>query len=398
MKVFWKIRCWSKEREFFDRYLVVQTEVLTPLDRYTLEYLVTEDFRYRPAIRHFRGHFKETSELRSELVEPMPRTVFVLDYFEFADGTPATLTQIIQARTGDPNWVALPSNFKEHDIEFITTPDSSVPADAVSHIRLSQEEVDCLAYFVRDGRELRESKYLKSRPPSLSSARNREVFWLENHSEELVRSFVTIFRRLYMDGEPGNFEKACRVYAQHFSNKRITRWVEGVKDEYKRELDLPAGQIWDHSQTFSTGRLLDVFIYTRYAHQPNARRSRQYRECFDEVGDESKLVWMFCCALLTVSMHFVNVLQYIEDDLERYLAASGKGPSIGCRPLIDSKATGSKEIVDAAILQKVHDYAVRMGQELWQESGAQPEKLPQHVKDAQRLLAERLQGLGVRFD
>jgi hypothetical protein len=66
--------------------------------------------------------------------------------------------------------------------------------------------------------------------------------------------------------------------------------------------------------------------------------------------------------------------------------------------LIDSKALGSKEIVDAAILQKLHEYAVRMGDELWRESGSEPGKLPQHIQHAQLQLAERLESLGVRLD
>ena len=54
-------------------------------------------------------------------------------------------------------------------------------------------------------------------------------------------------------------------------------------------------------------RLIDVFLYTQYAHQPNEERQRQFEKCLAEVhGKRAVLVWMFLTQMWKCALEIGN--------------------------------------------------------------------------------------------
>ena len=157
----------------------------------------------------------------------------------------------------------------------------------LDQIRLPGADLNALAYFSRDLRELEASILLVEGPGTISSGPTKVIVVQTSVSEDEIRSFVTIFRRLYMAKEPGNFLKASDAFARAALPHPVGKWVQGVAVEYEETLDsvpdlipfAPRG-----TASFTRKRLIDVFLYTQYAHQGDQRRERQYAECHRQTG------------------------------------------------------------------------------------------------------------------
>jgi len=185
---------------------------------------------------------------------------------------------------------AAEGGYRPHDIRLVLSPNSPLPDNPLEHIKLSQEDVDTLALFVRDTNELIRSPLYKT-CPILHSDGQRE--WIESISVEFIRSFVTVFRRLYMEKEQGNYLKACDAYAKHFLNKRLTDWLNVEKEQYKEYLGASARLSGLLRYTpLQTSRLIDVFIYTKFAHQPSRQRANNLKTVYERL--EIRLNWSGC--------------------------------------------------------------------------------------------------------
>ncbi len=400
MRVIWKVRSWEKQRDFFDRSLEVRTEELAPVDRCVLEYVVQECRESRFVMRRLRHHFREIREedLNSHMWNAENvRPICVPDYFESADGREMTLTAIAREKFDNPNLVSIPSHFQKHDIDLMISENSPPQPDPHLKISLNQDEINALSYFVRDAKELKQSAFHIGRGPSLHSTAGQSDYSLRNFSEEQARSYITIFRRLYMDGEPGNFIRACELYCDRFLNKRITDWVGAEKKEYQSELTAPYSALFPRSPfPFSTKRLLDVFIYTRYAYQPSKDRTRQYNECLLAVGNADKLFWFFLTAVREISLYYINVLPYIENEIQWYLKATNLSPSIDCSPLSDNSVDGRRQLVDVNTYDRFQEYASRLAVALWSADQQPNDALPKYLRTATSQLKEALLTLGIR--
>jgi len=67
----------------------------------------------------------------------------------------------------------------------------------------------------------------------------------------------------------------------------LGKWIVGVGAEYERELQKPPGFVPYVGQgkfPFARKRLIDVFLYTQYAHQPSDDRTRLYRLKISSAG------------------------------------------------------------------------------------------------------------------
>src|SRR6185312_2809323 len=97
----------------------------------------------------------------------------------------------------------------------------------------------------------------------------------------------TIFRRLYMVNEQADFKKAVAIFTNAVGDCPHGRWVGGVFDEYSKRLSsvpmmhpmIPPGSFTDEFK-----RLIDVFVYTQYAHQPSEQRQKQFKKCLSQVN------------------------------------------------------------------------------------------------------------------
>ncbi len=104
---------------------------------------------------------------------------------------------------------------------------------------------------------------------------------------------------LYMEKEPANFAKAVDVFAKALNDHPMGNWLHGMAVNFGNELGKPPNCfpfLGDKKLPFTVKLLIDVFLYTQYAHQPDEKRARQFSECLAAVnGDRS----LFTCLFLT---------------------------------------------------------------------------------------------------
>ena len=184
----------------------------------------------------------------------------------------------------------------------------SIPYDLDSKI-LSNEELRVLAYFVRDIKSLGSTALVKEGPGTLQAGPYYKIETAVTHEE--IRACVAIFRTLYMENEPANLKKAASIYIAATQGTPISRWVSAKLDSYQTELMSKAGcMIPEFRSTiaFTTKRIIDVFLYTQFAHQPDERRQRQYGECLTQMNNQhDALMWLFLTELQDCYLRMLTV-------------------------------------------------------------------------------------------
>jgi len=202
--------------------------------------------------------------------------------------------------TGNPTAVIVPSRAKQHDLDYMFAEAKPMP---IAEVSLSAEESRLLGYFVRDLRELLGSAFMTDGAGTISSGGSlpdlpNGDYHLETVvTDEEIRSFVTIFRRLYMSTETANFLKAVELFTKSLGDHSLGKWVKGGAVEYESRLESkPEFRPFSQDLTigFNVKLLIDVYLYTQYAHQPDGKRQRQFTECQQQVGGKTNfLTWLF---------------------------------------------------------------------------------------------------------
>ncbi len=394
MLLFWRIRYLdTRDKEYKDRDLWLDTETLDAVTKAAVEttHGLTEPGGGRPMLR-YRHLFREQKQSGQELNDLCTRhggmsTVSILDYFEDENGKELTPERRGQVLTGDPDVAIFPAGTRQHDIDFMFAPNPNID---LRNISLAQDEVDSLSYFLRDTKELVASEFFQNGPGTLELAEEPRLETATSADE--IRSFVTVFRRLYMTKEPGCFVKACKAFSRKVDHP-IGRWVQGECDEYLKALKEKVDRValvGPRHITFTQKNILDAFIYTRFAHQPQESRIKQYNTYLAEAESEDFLEWLFYSCAYSISAHFVNVMVRIEGILEGYLRLHGGAPSFTAPPL--------QEKAGLAVLEKEQDRQKRIFREkceelarkLWEESGC-PEGGPEvFLPEAEGLLRDAL--------
>jgi len=286
MIVFWRVRYLDRnDKEFKDRDLFLDTTTLDPAQKAAVELAIEAEICFQRDFLKYRRLFQE--ETPNQSIESMVQhagrfqSLSIPDYFEDENGNELSSHEMGPALTGNPNAILIPNGAEKHDIDFMLSEPQPIP---VAEVTLSEDDLRLLAYFVRDVRELSESAFLKNGPGRLSgsgsihSPGNDPVLETAVTDDE-IRSYVTIFRRLFMANDESNFVKAAAAFASAVGDCPHGTWVAGVRDAHKTRLEevvgfylfVPPGQC-----TFRRKQLLDVFIYTQYAHQPRKNREKQY--------------------------------------------------------------------------------------------------------------------------
>jgi hypothetical protein len=310
MLIFWRIRYLDRtDRQIKNRDLFLRTSTLDAVTRAAVElFMETKTNRTERDVFKFRHLFCEGER---ESIDALMKAgdkmegITLTSYLEDENGIELTGRELGQILTGNPDCELLPAPLEQHDLEYRRAPQVPVP---LKDVTLSKEQMKILGYFCRDLQELVKSSFFKEqRPATLRSGGNlpmgKSVVETAATDEE-IRSAVTIFRRLYMANEPANFVKAAKVFSAALNNHPLAKWVEGESHSYEAKLDIgptfaPPG-LTDQC-TFSKRLLIDVFLYTQYAHQPddfhkkpNQQRERQFANCLNEVGGQhSVLTWLF---------------------------------------------------------------------------------------------------------
>ena len=394
MLIFWRIRYLDRnERRFKDRDLFLDSDTLSAADRAAVELVVEmKSFRSQRDVLKLRHLFLEggLGDVSEERLDSVGKTTMfsLSDYLEDETANeikPGEIWNYLKPEQGD-----------EPEATSLRKP---VPLAEVS---LSQKEVRLLGYFTRDYRELRDSAFMKEGPGTIisfggvSTTGEPVPSFKTALSEDEVRSFVTIFRRLYMATEPANLRNAVELFGRVIGDHPYARFVSGFAAEYEEHLasTCDASPMFRATNwQFTTKRLIDVFIYTQYAHQPNEDRQRQFNECLAEVqGNLSFLTWLFLYEVWGCSIHIGNAGRAIDGWFEPYCAHHGITPDVLNSLRHDGIGFGALEKEHDRKSRLVREKVEEIEMELWKRAG-RPEGGPvQFRRDAQLQLDSALRG------
>jgi len=398
MYLFWKIRYLdTQDKQFKDRVLWLDTNSLNDETKVAIE-LIHElnDHRHQRKMLQYRHFFKDEKDEGRDLKEYFKDnncmgSVFVYDYFEDEDGNELSNKRMAEILTGNPNAIMLPQGTRQHDIDYILADKQPIQIDKVS---LTQNQLEVLGYFSRDLRELLASAFYKNGPATLSREGGKLPEVKTSVTDEEIRSFVTIFRRLYMKKEPANFLKATTVFVDAVKSHPISNWVKGATDVYEaglaqKPIFVPCIQQKDYP--FARKRIIDVFIYTQYAHQPNEKRYRQYQECLTAAANiKSLLLWLFLAELWHCTLDILNGGKIIVSFYDNYCrchkistdvltSIAHNNPGIG---ILEKKETRQARLFQEKIKQ--------LAEMLWENSGSPEGGVGLFIEQAQTQLKQTL--------
>ena len=382
MMLFWKIRYLDRaDKQFKDRYLYLNTKSLDPTTRAAVE-LVAENKsskKEREILKYKYLFTAGTLEGPGDL-DNWDRFMSVgpSEYFEDDTGKEISDNEMAQILTGSPTARVIPRGAKQHDIDFMLAEPKPIPLAVIS---LTPEEVRLLGYFVRDLREMQNSAFMKDGPGSLKSSGSPMLSTAGNPtletavSDEEIRSFVTIFRRLYMTGahDPASLVKIVPIFVKALGDHPYSKWVEGTAKEYQRHLDSAPDTrpfVRSGTCTFTTKLLIDVFLYTQYAHQPNADRQRQFRECLAQLhGKLAVLTWMFFTEIWKLSLEIGNAGKVISWWFKHYCDHHNISPDV-LNSLRDHHAgLGAAEKEEDRRTRLFQEKVEQLATALWEEAG-----------------------------
>lgn len=386
MLLFWKIRYFDrKNRQFKDRCLWLDTSELDSTTKAAVE--LCNEIRYpgndRRMLRYrtlFIQQDYSADDLNKLLQSHSCMEAFcIIDYFEDENGTELTNKQLAVLVTGNPDVVVSPSGSKQCDIDYVLADKKHV---SLQDITLSSEQLYVLGYFARDLGEMINSAFYREGPGSINRKGESDPSLQTAVTDDEIRSFVTIFRRLYMQKEPANFRKAVNVFARITDGFAISKWINAVACEYESELKVhpePVPFVSIQKLPFSRKRLVDAYLYTRYAHQPDSKKIRQYREYLEAVnGHKELLMWLFLNELWQCSIIIRNGGVTIAQFYERYCKYHNLEPEILDSVALESPHIGSQEKREEHLKRILNESSARLAHDLWIERGC-PEGGPSNL-------------------
>lgn len=360
MMIFWRIPILGPTMtRVGNRDLWIDTRTLEPIARAQVELWCESDDRERQiGASKFRSLFTDTKPDGPDSCSE--RGFVIRDYFEDVEGRPIWLhgqsAEEVQPRHVEP-------------VQKVSTSDLQLLGD-----------------FVRDYGELASSSLFEEGPGRLSWSGTSSPTLETAVNDEEIRSFVTVFRRLYIDKEPANFAKAAEVY---YRNRwPMFHFVQSQADQFAKELQEPPevpALVSKGMVSFCRKRLLDVFIYTRFAHQPSASRTRQYHECLEEVGGEaSVLFWLFLNQAWAASLLIANAGKVIAHAFGDYCMLCNEAPPTLQTPGRDHPGIGAMEKALAQRERRLHEKAAQLAATL---HGGTPESQSQdRIREARALI------------
>lgn len=377
MMLLWKIRYLDRaDKQFKDRNLYLDTKSLAPTTRATVELAAeSESSKTERDILKYKHLFVEGTiegpgdpENWDEV-----RTVGPSEYLEDETGKEISHDEMAQIVTGSSTARVMPRGPK-HYIELALSVPRPVP---LAEVTLSPKEIRVLAIFIRDLRELQDSAFMKDPPATLhmsgQSVPGGYPFVKTAATDDEIRSFVTIFRRLYMEKEPANFQKAAAVFVNALESDRYASFVEGADKEYERHLDSPPDTppfIPSGTCTFKVKRLIDVFLYTQYHHQPDEKRQRQFEECLAELkGKRALLTWLFLTEIWRLSLEIINAGRIISWWFQHYCDHYAISPDVPNSLRDNHAGLGAAEKEEDRRARLFQEKVEQLANCLWEEAG-----------------------------
>lgn len=388
MAIYWKVRYLDRgDKQFKDRNLVLRTESLDSATKAAIE-LVVESKKNSPdrQVVKFRNLFREETPGRSGFLsadEFGGQMIFLPGYFEDETGRELPLNEMGSVLTGDPHCILIPGGAQKHDIDLMLGEAKPIP---VSTITLAPTQLKQLGYFVRDVEEMYGTAFFSEGPGTLSAIGRAftrvsgDPILNTSVSDEEIRSFVTIFRRLYMTREPAHFLSAVSTYSNAIGDHPIAKWVKDEAAVYESKLGSPPTVVAPFGQsyqcTFTSKRLIDVFIYTRYAHQPDDQRQRQFSECLAELqGKRHLMTWLFLKTLWECALTISNAGTQIAQWFHRYCQEKQISADVLGSLAKEIPGIGSQEKAKSRKVRLFDEKCDALAVEMWIENG-RPERGP----------------------
>ena len=144
---------------------------------------------------------------------------------------------------------------------------------------------------------------------------------------------------------------------------------------------------------FTTKRLIDVFLYTQYAHQPDVKRQRQFTECLNEVqGDRAALTCLFLFSLSESVIHITNVGRWIDQWFQHYCSHYHITPDVLDSLRNEEVGIGAQEKERDRKARLFREKAEKLATALWEQAGRPAGGPSQFVQAAREQLREALGG------
>lgn len=335
----------------------------------------------------FRKYFTEEEPAPEVCANASWSTFAIPDYYEDQSGRALSRSETVEIITGETNWVEIPPGTPKPVLKYLLSDKSPIP---IREIELSDDDIRRIGYFVRDCRELASASFFRSGPGNYSSSKDLQT----SATDEEIRSFVTVFRRLYMTREDANFLKAATIVStaldEHPAGTLISDWAAeyetGLEAIPRTDPFFPSSRV-----TFNRKQLLDVYIYTQYAHQPRKDREKQYHKFLDLVdGNKDLLYWLFLTEIWKSTLNIVNAGKMIEDVFRNYCTLHRRSPNNidSVERLIPGIGAGeSNEQRRHRLLKSAED---RLATNLWVEADKPPGGPLQFIEQARSILQDTM--------
>ncbi len=387
MILYWTIRYLdTASRQFGDRRLFLDTNTLGSIDRARVElcHKLSQDWGAQIMVQ-FRGLFTER-DLSGAHVHSLAASQAIVgmtvpEYFEDETGRRLSTTQIGEILFGRP----------VVDARLPFKPPSTEPRVLeVGPGDIAPEDLRVLEYFTRDLREMQSCAFMSEGPGQLGWAEGGRATIQTAVTHAEIVEFVTVFRRLHMPSEPGGLRTAVEVFSRVAERHWTAHWVATMKSRMESALAEPPVVLPFTNRlnpTFSRRLLLEVFIYTRFAHQPNRRRAKQYENCLVEAGgDRELLTWLFLSVLFECAIEMRNVGREIVLFFTHHTARHAT-PLEGISPL-DSEHSGigmleGKHVRYCRLLAST---AHQLSLAMCREAGRDPAEADDFLGEAEQML------------
>lgn len=207
-------------------------------------------------------------------------------------------------------------------------------------ISLNRQQIEALTIYQQKFKELDNTKFINfyKRSKSLkfiSELKKVDNYWIGNCSlnepnEELVNSFILIFRFFVQDNEScslRNLHSKILPLIKCFFPQEVKRF-NSVRNDFNKFLDSkPQIQIklsnGRETKIFSSNReILDVFLYGNYAHANNKQDKKKWFDFIHLNVDEGYKISMrniFRLEVISILLVSFNILQAISNEIKLIL-------------------------------------------------------------------------------
>lgn len=375
MQIFWRIRFLdSVTKTFADRDLYLDTNCLGPDLASAVKVTVKLSSSNRRDMLRFRQLFSTSKTVSSFSECGSDFYAFCIpDYVEDENGIELNHQDIGTILSGDQNVRFMNPSMRPHDIVFAL---SSCPHLNCKDLVIRQVELTNLGYFKRDLHEITTSEFWMNGPGTISTTGIPGKLELRTATKtEEIRSFVMSFRRLYMENERANFLKAVKLFSRAEHGHPISEWIISERKLYQQYLvstpefipGLGCSSI--NAANFTVKKVIDSFLNTQFAHQPDQASELDYNQCLVSANnDQHLLMWYFLNSIWRCSIFYQNagsvIVQLHDQYIKHFRPSSNIIDSLQVQPLL-----GSLEKREAERNRVIREHSISLAHELWVSAG-----------------------------